>query len=94
MANPPDEAAPPAPHEHVVFTDLDGAEGVLVDLETKQYYQLNATAGLVWRGLSARTPLAAIAAQMAAEYDITPEQARASVDAVIADFHARRLLRR
>ncbi len=24
------------PHEHVIFTDLDGIEGVLVDLNTKK----------------------------------------------------------
>jgi hypothetical protein len=95
MSNQPEESASqPAPHEHVVFTDLDGVEGVLVDLETKQYYRLNATASLVWRGLSAGTPLAAIVQQMTAAYDVTPEHARASVAAVIADFHARRLLRR
>jgi hypothetical protein len=95
MSNQSDEhAAPPAPHEHVVFTDLDGVEGVLVDLETKQYYQLNATASLVWRGLAAGTPLAAIVQQMTAAYAVTPEHARASLDAIIGDFHARKLLRR
>ena len=41
----------PIPHDHVLFTDLDGLEGVLVDLNTKKYYQLNETASLVWRGL-------------------------------------------
>jgi hypothetical protein len=87
-------AEPPAPHEHVVFTDLDGVEGVLVDLETKQYYRLNATASLVWRGLAAGTPLAGIAEQMTAIYAVTPEHARASIDTIVADFRARKLLRR
>jgi hypothetical protein len=30
-----------APSPHVIFTDLDGVEGVLVDLDTKQYFVLN-----------------------------------------------------
>jgi hypothetical protein len=43
--------APPLPYEHVIFTDLDGLEGVLVDLNTKKYYHLNESASLIWRGL-------------------------------------------
>ena len=39
------------PGKHVVATDFDGGEGILVDLNTKKYYQLNETAMIVWRGL-------------------------------------------
>ena len=31
-------AVSPLPYDHVIFTDLDGVEGVLVDLNTKQYF--------------------------------------------------------
>ena len=27
------------PHEHVVFTEFDAGEGILVDLNTKKYFQ-------------------------------------------------------
>ena len=37
--------------KHVVVTDFDGGEGILVDLNTKRYFQLNETAMIVWRGL-------------------------------------------
>jgi hypothetical protein len=37
------------PHDHVVFTDFEGGEGVLVDLNTKRFYTLNETAALIWR---------------------------------------------
>jgi hypothetical protein len=74
------------PHEHVVFTDLDGVEGVLVDLNTKHYFQLNATASLIWRGLIQGLPAERIAQEMAAEYDVTLERARDSVAATIAEF--------
>jgi len=29
----------PLPYKHVIFTDLDGLEGVLVDLNSKKYYE-------------------------------------------------------
>lgn len=85
--------ASPSPHAHVVFTDLDGNEGVLVDLDTKQYFQLNATASFVWRGLAAGTPADGIARGMTEAYDVTLEKAQASVDAAIRDFIALRLVR-
>lgn len=86
-------AAPLSPHDHVIFTDLDGVEGVLVDLNSKQYYQLNETASLIWRGLTKGTPVADIVREITAIYDVTPEHAQASVDAAIADFLARHLLK-
>jgi hypothetical protein len=85
--------ASPSPHPHVVFTDLDGAEGVLVDLDTKQYFQLNASASVVWRGLAAGTPADGIAREMTAVYEVTLEHAQASVDAAIRELIALRLVR-
>ena len=87
-----DRTAVPVPHDHVVFTDLDGVEGVLVDLNTKQYFQLNATASLIWRGLARGASADAIAQEMAAEYAVTIDHARRSVDTAIREFVARRLV--
>jgi hypothetical protein len=86
-------ATTPVPQDHVVFTDLDGTEGVLVDLDTKQYFQLNATASLIWRGLARGASAGQIAQELTAEYEVTLEHARASVDAAIRDFVAKRLVR-
>ena len=86
-------AAAPVPLDHVVFTDLDGVEGVLVDLNTKQYFQLNATASLIWRGLARGASVEAIAQEMAAGYEVTLDHARRSVEAAIRrvrDAEARR----
>jgi Coenzyme PQQ synthesis protein D (PqqD) len=91
-ANTVRTAPAPVPHDHVVFTDLDGTEAVLVDLNTKQYFQLNATAGLIWRGLARGASVDAIAQEMAAEYDVTIDHARRSVDAAIRELVAHRLL--
>ena len=86
-------APPPLPHEHVLFTDLDGVEGVLVDLNTKKYYQLNETASLVWRGLEKRKPLSNIAREMTELYEVTLERAMSSVEAALHHFETQKLLR-
>jgi hypothetical protein len=88
----PSPDAMPLIQDHVVFTDLDGVEGVLVDLNSKQYFQLNATASLIWRGLARGLDAERIAEELTAEYDVTLEHARGSVEAAIRDFSARRLV--
>ena len=88
-----DPAVARLPHDHVIFTDLDGFEGVLVDLNTRKYYQLNETASLVWRGLEKRLPVSKIAGEMTDLYDVTLDQATASVEQALRDFLAQKLLR-
>ncbi|HEV2829709.1 MAG TPA: PqqD family protein [Pyrinomonadaceae bacterium] len=85
-------SAAPSPGDHVVFTDLDGHEGVLVDLNTKKYYQLNETASLIWRGLEQRFPLGRIANEMTERYDVTLEHATASIEKALRHFDAQKLL--
>lgn len=85
-------AAPPLPYEHVIFTDLDGLEGVLVDLNTKKYYQLNETASLIWRGLEKRSPVSHIAKEMTERYDVTLERATSSIEKALGQFDAQKLL--
>ncbi len=88
-----DAAVPPLPPDHVIFTDLDGVEGVLVDLNVKQYYQLNETACLIWRGLAKGMPLVNIARELTELYDVTMERARSSVETAVGNFIAHRLLK-
>jgi hypothetical protein len=82
----------PRPYDHVIFTDLNGAEGVLVDLNTKQYFQLNATASLIWRGLVKGSSVADIARELTEVYDVTLEHAQSSVETAVARFSAHRLV--
>jgi hypothetical protein len=84
----------PIPYEHVLFTDLDGLEGVLVDLNTKRYYQLNETASLVWRGLQKGMSICEIAREMTEFYDVTLERATLSVETAVTSFEAQKFLRR
>ena len=94
MANThePIEAPTPAPYEHVIFTDLDGLEGVLVDLNTKKYYQLNETASLIWRGIEKCLPLNHIATEMTERYDVTLDRALSSVETALLRFEAQKLV--
>lgn len=79
------------PHDHVIFTDLGSGEGVLVDLNSKQYFQLNETACLIWQALTKGTPVRDIAREITEIYDVTPERAQASIETAIHTFAAHRL---
>jgi hypothetical protein len=85
-------AVQPTPHADVIFTDLDGVEGVLVDLNTKQYFQLNETACFVWRGLAQGAALETIANDLTEQYDVSLDRARQSVEAAVGTFTAHRLV--
>jgi hypothetical protein len=84
--------ATPIPHDHIVSTEFEGGEGVLVDLNSKQYYQLNETAMLVWRCLENRRSLEAIITEMTTIYDVPPEQAALQIEKVVEDLQARKLV--
>jgi hypothetical protein len=86
-------ASAPLPCEHTVFTDLDGLDGVLVNLNTRKYYQLNETASLIWRGLEKRLQVSDIASEMTERYDVSLEQARDSIEAALRHFDEQKLLR-
>ncbi len=81
------------PHEHVVFTEFDGGEGVLVDLDTKKYFQLNPTATVVWRGLEGGKTLDEIVRDMTAEFDVSPEHAARSVQRLLGNLQEFKLVR-
>lgn len=82
-----------APHEHVVFTEFEAGEGILVDLNTKKYFQLNETGTLIWRGLEQGQSLEEIVGQMTAAYEVTPEHAAASVRKLLESLRAFKLVR-
>ena len=73
----------PTPYNHIVFTEFDGAEGILVDLNTKKYYQLNETATLIWKGIANKAPIVEIANSLTTSYEVTPEDAQRNVQAIV-----------
>ena len=75
-----------APFDHIVFTEFDDSEGILVDLNTKKYYQLNETAMLIWKGLEQGLGTGEIVDQIVANYEITPPDALRNVDEILGKF--------
>ena len=82
------------PLKDIVYTDFQGTGGILVDLNTKQYYQLNETGSLIWRGLENGNTLEDIVSEMRTVYDVSSEQAQASVEKLILNLESRKLVRR
>ncbi|HVG29877.1 MAG TPA: PqqD family protein [Pyrinomonadaceae bacterium] len=80
------------PQDHVIFSDLEDGEGVLVDLNAKRYYTLNETATFVWQRLEKKLPAEEIVRELADSYDVTPEHAAASVNQLLAQLSQRNLL--
>lgn len=80
------------PSKDVVFTDFDGSEGILVDLNTKKYYQLNETAMLVWKGLEKGKSVEDIATQVTSEYEVTIDHATRSVEQLLTNFQSYKLV--
>ena len=81
------------PGKDIVFTDFDG-EGMIVDLNTKQYFKLNETAALIWRNLESAKPVDEIVAELQSRYEVTREQAAASVEKLLEKLAANKLVRR
>jgi coenzyme PQQ synthesis protein D (PqqD) len=82
----------PMPCDHVVFTDFDGVEGILVDLNTKKYYQLNETAMVIWKGLERGLGLEQIAEEIVANYDVTSDDAARKVANLVNELHNYKLV--
>ena len=80
------------PGKHVVVTDFDRGEGILVDLNTKKYYQLNETAMVVWRGLEQGKTTNEIAADITSAYEVALDQATASVQRIVDNFQTYKLV--
>ena len=85
-------SATPQPHSHVVYTEFDGREAVLVDLNTKRYYTLNETAMLVWRGLERGQTRAEIVRELCERYEVDEEHAAQSIERLMTSLAAHRLL--
>ncbi len=78
--------------EHVVVTDFDGGEGILVDLNTKRYYQLNESAMIVWKGLEQGKTLSQIVDDFTATYEIAPDHAAVSVQRLVDSLQTYKLV--
>lgn len=80
------------PGKHVVVTDFDGGEGILVDLNTKKYYQLNETAMIVWKGLEQGKDTDEIATDITSSYEVGLDKATVSVERIVDHFQTYKLV--
>ena len=77
--------------EDVLAAHLEG-EAVLLHMDTKNYYRLNATAAHVFRGLERGLGRDALLDGLCAEFDVEREVAAAELDRLLADLSARGLV--
>lgn len=85
-------AAITIPQNQVICTEFEGGEGILVDLQTRRYYQLNETALLVWKSLENGAGVDEIVLKLTHDYDIGSDHARVSVESLVARLKAYRLV--
>lgn len=81
------------PIKDIVYTDFHGTGGILVDLNTKQYYQLNETGSLIWRGLEKGSSIEDIISEIRSVYEVSPEHAQASVEKLVNKLELRKLVK-
>ena len=81
------------PLEHIVASHLEDGDGVLVDLNTRQYYQLNESAMLIWRALENGFSFDQIVNEIVTTYTVSNEKAIASAEALIRQLQQRKLVR-
>ena len=79
-------------HPDVVDTQLDGAETVLLHLQTKVYFSLNATGTHIWEELKRGSSLAAISQRLQDTFDVDAAHAETSVLALIEDLERQGLV--
>jgi len=75
--------------EAVVFTDLDDGSAVLLHLDNKFYYSLNATGSFMWQLIeksAGSIGMEELTEALCAQFDVNPEQARADVKEFIEDL--------
>jgi hypothetical protein len=80
------------PVQDIVYTDFQGTGGILVDLNTKQYYQLNETGSLIWREIEKGNTVGAIVSELRNVYEVSAEHAESSVEKLLRNLESRKLV--
>lgn len=72
--------------ESVVIRTFDDGESVLLNLDTEQYYDLNAVGSRMWELLIASPSVAAAYAALIEEYEVEPDILRHDLETLVADL--------
>lgn len=80
----------------VLLTTLADETGVLLDLDTKFYFTMNAASVAVWQLLESRGPteLDALAGGLVAHFDVELDRARTDCETLLRDLEAEGLVDR
>jgi hypothetical protein len=81
-----------SPDANVVFTELENGESVLLHLGTNEYFSLNETGTLIWKGISDDRNLGEIGKELEETFDVTNEQATQSVKRLVDELVAQKLV--
>jgi hypothetical protein len=78
---------------NAVFAELGDGSGVILDLDSKAYYSLNATGVFVWKQL-ANCPSGAeeIAARLSTDFEVEHKRATVDVAELLRDLKEQRLI--
>ncbi len=75
-----------------VIAKVVGDELVLLDLERGVYYGLNEAGARIWQLLAEGGSIAVVAARMAEEFDVAPEEVERDVLALVEELRERELV--
>jgi PqqD family protein of HPr-rel-A system len=75
----------------VLAAHLEG-EAVLLHLGTKQYYRLNETGAVIWKGLEQGLDASAIVAELTREFEVDPKIAESEFRRTLEELRERGLL--
>jgi hypothetical protein len=91
VSNNHDKDAPYKKNPAVVCSELD--EGaILLDLNTKYYYNLNETALKIWKYINGLSMASEIAEWIVEEYDVDKDSAEESVRKIMAELQKEGLI--
>lgn len=77
--------------DEVLTAHLEG-EAVLLHMDTKNYFRLNATAALLWKGLERGHDREQLLDGLLAEFEVDRPTASAELDRLLAELAARGLV--
>lgn len=80
------------PGADIVHTEMHNGELVLLDLKTRKYSSLNKTGARIWALMAEGKDLSGVAQALAAEYNLSAEDATASVAQLVSDLLSNELI--
>jgi len=85
------QQAPSRIRDDVLTAQLQG-EAVLLDLQTKRYYRLNATGAMIWKGVQDLLDSHAIVDALVRECEVDRATAQAETERTLDDLRAHGLI--